>query len=112
MMITRSQSKKNSVVSVKTSSVKKRMLPRVSEPNIICTRSHNKREIQEVKPDAVQQKSVLPKKKIYEPSIIRTRSQCRLEKEKMVGLINFDEASSSWMKNKRRLGNGMYSYIH
>ena len=42
-------------------------------------------------------------------TIIRTRSQSKILAELDVN-IDFDDASREWTRNKRRMGNGTYSY--
>jgi len=49
-------------------------------------------------------------KKTSEPSIIITRSQHKKMEQGLTVEIDFNEASRCWMKNKKRVGNGMYSY--
>ena len=41
---------------------------------------------------------------------MKTRSQAKIELQKNEFIINFDEASSAWLRNKVRLQNGCYKY--
>jgi hypothetical protein len=42
---------------------------------------------------------------------MKTRSQTKKERENIMIIIDFDEASEAWYANKKRMQNGMCKYI-